>query len=263
MNVQRPSKVMNSHLLKMTMLSQRAVDYSIKSYEWMSLEFCKAVLNGEAEWGEVQRFIGDRGRTFRAAGRPIDFDSPFAGCTLRIFGALRVTYSAATQIAHNTMLILEGGRLAPSSVIRERGDHVNSLVRLYTVALFNKDAEHAASILRNAKVRDWFYPRIYPSQNDDCQGNGATVQLEFEIVRSLVQIAEQAFEIGEAIMQWLEGNDCRGCRSNAPDNSSASIMRGLTPVELAPSRIIFAMQLASSTFGSSANPDSLASYPIL
>jgi phosphate uptake regulator len=233
MNVQRPSKVMHSHLLKMTMLSQKAVDYSIKSYEWKSLEFCKAVLNAEAEWAEVQREIGDQGRTFRAAGRPIDFDSPFAGCALRIFGALRVTYAAATQIARHTMLMLESGRLAPSSEIREMGDHVNSLVRLYTVALFKKNAEHAATILQNAKVRDWFYPRIYPLQNDVCQGNGATVQLEFEIVRSLAQIAEQALEIGEAIMRWLEGNDCRGLPRKRSGQLKRIHIYDLTPVRLA------------------------------
>jgi hypothetical protein len=72
MNVQRPSEVMHSHLLKMTMLSQRAVDYSMKSYERKSLEFCKAVLDAEAKWAEVQREIGDQGRAFRAAGMPID-----------------------------------------------------------------------------------------------------------------------------------------------------------------------------------------------
>jgi hypothetical protein len=221
MNVQRPSNVMHSHLLKMTMLSQRAVDYSIKSYEWKSLEFCKAVLDAEAEWGEVQRGVGDLGRTFRAAGRPIDFESPFACCALRIFGALRVTYAAATKIVNDTMLMLEGGRLASSSEIREMGDHVNSLVRLYTVALFKKDVEHAATILQNAKVRDYFYPRIYPAQNDVCHGNVAAGQFEFEIARSLVEIAEQAFEIGDAIVGWLEAKDCR--RVNAPDNSSASM----------------------------------------
>ena len=263
MNIQRPSKVMHSHLLKMTMLSQRAVDYSIKSYEWESLEFCNAVLNAEAEWGEVQRFIGDRGRAFRAAGRPIDFDSPFACCALRIFGALRVTYAAATQIAHNTMLMLEGGRFAPSSGIREMGDHVNSLVRLYTVALFKKDVEHAATILQNAKVRDWLYSRSYPAQNDVCQGNGATFQFEFEIVRSLVQIAEQAFEIGEAIMRWLEGNDCRGLLRKRSGQLKRIHMHDLTPVGLASPRVVFVPRLAFSTFGSRVNPDLLASYPIL
>lgn len=227
---------MHSHLLKMTMLSQRAVDYSIKSYQWKSLEFSKAVLDAEAGWEEVQRGIGDRGRMFRAAGRPIDFDSPFACCALRIFGALRVTYAAATQIAHNAMLMLEGGRLAPSSEIREMGDHVNGLVRLYTVALFKKDVEHAATILQNAKVRDWFHSRIYPAQNDVCQGNGATVQLEFEIVRSLVQIEEQAFEIGEAIMRWLDRNDCRGLPRKRSGQLDRINMRDLTPVGLASPR---------------------------
>ena len=236
MNVQRPSKVMHAHLLKMTMLSQRAVDYSIKSYEWKSLEFCNAVLNAEAEWAEVQRGIGDRGRTFRAAGKTIDFDSPFACCSLRIFGALRVTYAAAKQIAHNTTLMLEGGRFAPSAEIRELANNVNGLVRLYTVALFKKDIRHAATILQNAGVRDWFNPRIYPAQNDVCQGNGAIVQLEIEIVRSLIQIAEQAFEIGEAIMRWLEGNHCLGLPRKRSGQLSHIHMRDLTPVGLASPR---------------------------
>jgi hypothetical protein len=236
MNVQRPSNVTHSHLLKMTMLSQRAVDYSIKSYEWKSLEFGKAVLHTEAEWGEVQRGIGDRGRRFRAAGRPIDFDSPFASCALRIFGALRVTYAAATQIAHNTLLMLEVGCVEPSSQIREMGDHVNSLVRLYTVALFRKEVKHAATILQNAKIRNCFHLRNYLAQNDVCEENDATIQLEFEIVRSLVEIAEQAFEIGEAIVRWLEDSDCCGQPSKRSLQLKRTHMDDLTPVRLASPR---------------------------
>jgi hypothetical protein len=207
MEIQETSKITRSHLLRMTMLSQRAVDYSIKSYEWKSLELCRMVHDVEAEWRQLQCGVGNRGRTLRATGTPVDSDSPFASCALRIFGALRVTYAAALQIAQQTMLILEGGRLAPSSEIRQLGRSVNGLVRLYTVALFRKEVQHAATILLRAKVRDWLDPWTYRAHNDASLGTTAIARLEHAIARSLVQIAEQAYEIGEAIILWLDSQD--------------------------------------------------------
>jgi hypothetical protein len=206
MEIQKTSKITRSHLLRMTMLSQRAVDYSIKSYEWKSLELCRMVHDGEEEWRQLQCGIGNRGRGVCVAGGSVGFVSPLSSCALRIFGALRVTYAAALQVAQHTMLILEGGRLAPSSEIRQLGRSVNGLVRLYTVALFRKEVQHAATILLLAKVRDWLDPWTYRAHNDASLGTTAIARLEHEIARSLVQIAEQAYEIGEAIL-WLDSQD--------------------------------------------------------
>src|ERR1700685_1613838 len=75
MEIQKTSRITRSHLLS------------------------RMVHEGEAEWRQLQCGIGNRGRALRATGTPVDSDSPFASCELRVFGALRVTYAAALQIA--------------------------------------------------------------------------------------------------------------------------------------------------------------------
>jgi hypothetical protein len=136
----------------MTMLSHRAVDYSIKAYEFGDPEFGRLARNSEHEWHKVQCLIGGRGRILMAAGTPIDSDSLIARSTLRIYGALRVTYAAATEIAHNSMLIAECGLPITCREIGLMGRFVNGLVRLYTVALFKMEIRHAKTILRRIKA---------------------------------------------------------------------------------------------------------------
>src|SRR5258707_7541276 len=109
MKIQRQSQVLRSHLLRMAMLSHRAVDYSIKAYELGIPEFSRLVRNSEHEWHKVRHMIGERSGVLQNAGIPIDSDSLSATTTLRIYSALRVTYTAATEIARNSVLIAEGG----------------------------------------------------------------------------------------------------------------------------------------------------------
>jgi phosphate uptake regulator len=210
MEIQKHSKVLCSHLLKMAMQSQRAVDYSVKAYELSSPELCRIVHNSEREWHQLQSRIGDRGRTLVASGRHVDSDSLFACCALRVYSALRVTYTAATEIAQNTMFVLEDGEITESPETREMGRFANSLVRLCTVALFNKEIKHARTVLQSNNGRHSFDLSAYQAHNNLTQRTGEKSRFELAIAMSLGQIAEQACEIAEAIATWLEGNDCLG-----------------------------------------------------
>jgi hypothetical protein len=92
--------------------------------------------------------IGDRGRLLRAEGRLVDTESTAASCALRVYSALQVTYFAATEIAQNTLPLLASGRKTKSPSKMETANFVNGLVRLYTVALFKEETQHARMILR-------------------------------------------------------------------------------------------------------------------
>lgn len=208
MEIQKHSKVLCSHLLKMTTMSQRAVDYSIKAYELSSPELCRIVRNSEQEWQQLQRRIGNRGRTLVAAGRSVDSDSLFACCALRVYSALHIMYAAATEIAHNTQFVLEDGEITQSPETREMGRFVNSLVRLCTVALFNKEIEHAKTVLESNDGRHSFDLSAYQTHINLTQRKGKRARFEFAIAMSLGQIADQACEIAEAITTWLEDSDC-------------------------------------------------------
>jgi hypothetical protein len=197
--------VSRSHLLRMTRLAQRAVDYSIKAYELGSYELCHMVRNTEEELRKLQLSIGDRGRLLRAEGRPVDTTSTAASCTLRVYSGLQVTYSAAAEIAQNTAFLIESGRKTqpPSKMVT--ANFVNGLVRLYTVALFSEEIQHARMILQINEGH-----RRFDLGEELIYRNDASARFELAITHCLAQIAEQAREIADTITQRLNGKDCAG-----------------------------------------------------
>ena len=210
MEITSHNKVSRSHLLRMMMLSQRAVDYSIKAYELNSPELCRHVCNSEKEWRSFQRSIGNRSRSSLNAGMRADSEPLCACCGSRINSALAGIYTSATEIARSTMLILEGGLLTESSEIREMGYFVNSLVRLCTVASFKKEVQHACTVLQEGPGRQWFNLALRDPHELRTQWTGPQTGFELTIIKSLGEIANRAYEIAEAITLWLAGEECVG-----------------------------------------------------
>jgi len=202
------SPLSRSHLLRMTRLAQRAVDYSIKAYELGSYEICYIVRNTEDELCKLQLNIGDRGRLLRAEGRPVDTESTAASCALRVYSALQITCFAATEIAQNTLLLLESGRKTKSPSKMETANFVNGLVRLYTVALFKEETQHARLILQASEGHRRFGLPLDLWEDELIYRDGANARFELAITHCLAQIAEQAHEIADTIMLWLDGKDC-------------------------------------------------------
>ncbi len=202
------SLVSRSHLLRMTRLAQRAVDYSIKAYELGSYELCHIVRNTEEELRKLQLNIGDRGRLLRADGRPVDTESTAASCALRLYSSLQVTYFAAAEIAQNTLLLLESGRKTQPTSRMATANFVNRLVRLYTVALFDEEIQHARMILQVNETHPRFDLLLNRRVEELTYRNDIDAGFELVITHCLAQIVEQAHEIADTIMQWLDGKDC-------------------------------------------------------
>jgi hypothetical protein len=197
------SLVSRSHLLRMTRLAQRAVDDSIKAYELGSFELCHIARNTEDELRKLQLKIGDRGRLLRAEGRPVDTESTAASCALRVYSALQVTYFAAAEIVQNTLLLLASGRRTQSPSNRVTTHFVNGLVRLYTVALFDEDPQHARMILQINECRRRYDLQLSLRNEELNDRNDARARFELAITHCLAQIAEQAHEIANTIVQWF------------------------------------------------------------
>jgi hypothetical protein len=197
------SVVSRSHLLRMTRLAQRAVDDSIKAYELGSFEFCHTARNTEDELRKLQLKIGDRGRLLRAEGRRVDTESTAASCALRVYSALQVTYVAAAEIAQNTLLLLASGRKTHSLSKRVTMNFVNGLVRLYTVALFDEDPQHARTILEVDEGPRRFDMQLSLREEGLNDRNDVSARSELAITHCLAQIVEQANEIANTIVQWF------------------------------------------------------------
>jgi hypothetical protein len=201
-------QILRSHVLRMVMLSHRALDYSIKAFEFGEPEFGRLVYDSQREWREVQGLISECGRVLVAAGSLVDLESQFARSTLQIYSSLRVTYAAATEIAQNSMLMREGGRSLRSRELRPMGRFVNGLAALYTVALFKMERRHAMTILNYGYRWRWFDMALGLVRERLVHQTGSQARYELAIACSLGQIAHQACEIAEAFKSCLDGEGC-------------------------------------------------------
>ena len=207
METKRKTPMLRAHLFKMMMLTQRAVDYSIKAYELRDPEFWRLIHKSDRQWCAVQRIIGNRGRRLLAAGLAVDTDSLTACCTVRIYSALRTCYAAATEIAHNSLMLAEGGQADNSEPIKRMGHRVNALVRQCTVALFTGKSHLAEAILRDDQRRLGFERTLDGAEKKLLLRTGGPSRIELSIARSLGQIADQAYEIAEALSLWMHEKD--------------------------------------------------------
>jgi len=208
MKIQKRHESLRSQLLKMSRLSQQAVDYSIKGYELGRPEFSREVLSKEQEFRDLRLSIVDRGRMVLPKGMPISADSRFVCSALRICQALHCSYSATYAIALETIHGHEPTRRVESSIVLDLGKFVNSLVRLSTVALFNEDLQYARIALRNAQGRLWLNLSLRQAQRELSSRSKPQANFELAIVENLSQIAERSYEVAHETAMWLEGADC-------------------------------------------------------
>jgi phosphate uptake regulator len=216
MNTPKYTQALRLHLLDMSKLSLRAVDYAIKDYKLGSPEFCRYVCHDDRQVGELRHKITDLCRKLLVEEldaepdvftRELDLDSEgrFPLSALRICGALYATCTAAIEIAQNVMFLLEEASVPTYAALKKLCDLVNRLMCLCIVALFKKEIHHAEKVLQNREVARLLEQAFY-NLRDDMNGQIAVpTDLELAITKSLGQIARQAHEIADAIVFWLDG----------------------------------------------------------
>lgn len=204
----KQSILLRSHMVRMTLLSQRAVDYSIKAYALNCSELCEQVNSVKREVCKLELCIGDRCRSLLAAEEPIDSDSLLACCSLRIYSALRVMVTAAIEIAQNTQVIAARSRETEFPQTLETGDFVNGLVRLCSVALFEQEMSLAKTILQVEGGRRRFDLELHRARLDLLRRSDTNCRCEMAIVNCIGHIAEQSYEVAEELILCLEGSGC-------------------------------------------------------
>jgi len=217
METQKQIQLLRHHLFDMSRLAHRAVDYAIKGYRLGSPEFCRFVRRGDRQLAELRRRITDLcqklmmkegavGPESLTNANVTDPDVRFAISALRICDALHATCTAAAEIAHHTMILLEESCRPASDALEKLSRLANRLMCLSIVALFKKQNHHAQTILRNRDT----VAQLSGRASDDLRSNidgrtGIPVALQLAITNSLTQIAGQAHAIAETIIFWLEG----------------------------------------------------------
>src|SRR5215469_4161270 len=151
MNSQRHVQTLRVQLLAMSRLSQRALDYAVKGYELRNVDFAGQV--GIANNGLEEHYRRIKELCHEAVNDGIANASDFrlAFAALSIAAALHVTYSVAEEIAQSTILLLEGSGIEKSMQLKNLGRSVNASMRLCVLALFERNASHALTVLRKEK----------------------------------------------------------------------------------------------------------------
>ncbi len=216
METQSQIQVLRLHLLDMTKLTYKAVDYAIEGYRLGSPEFCRHAWKGDGNLSDLRKKITDlcqklikqnQELTSKALLHPrtIDSQARFPLSALRICTALHAACTAAEELAHQTMLRLEGVRISSSEAVEKACHLVNRLMCLCIVALFKNESHYAESVLQNNNLNRFFEQVSHDLQSDIYEQRATPAGIEQSITRSLKQIASQTHEMAEAIVFWLEG----------------------------------------------------------
>jgi Na+/phosphate symporter len=214
MNSQQHIPILRVQLLAMSRLTQRALDYAIKGYELRNLDFAREVAAASSELEEHHRRIKDLSRELMngSIGKPSD--SRFALAAASINTALHITYTAAAEIAQDSMRLLESSGIHGCAALESMGQLVNGSMRLCIVALFEKNAAHAKTVLRRqeaVRLRELTSIALHPHID---RWAGAQGDFERSVIRNLGEVAKQAHEMADAILFWLEGKSCVAVQAN-------------------------------------------------
>ena len=216
MTLQSQLKLLRLHLLDMSKLSHRALDYAIKGYRLGSPEFSRYVRRGAPQFVELRCGITSLCEKLLMQDSVVDSESPSHGLAvhpdmrfplvaLRICDALDAVCTATAEIAHHTMLLLENGCLPGSEALEEICFLVNRLMSLSILALFKKEPRYAETVVYNRDITTLFERALTNLRLDIKRQAAIPAALELAITNSLRQIARQTQEIAAAVLFWIEG----------------------------------------------------------
>ncbi len=204
MNFQDRVQLLRVQLLCMARLSQRALDYSIKGFEFGNSDFCRQARSAEHRIGEYRRQIKYLSRQITLEGEPGHPGFRFGLAALRIDNALYRTYSTSAQMAVDTLLFLKCSPFKECAELNRFGRLVNSLVRLCTIALFEKEPCYAEIVMQSQEL--WRRCELIFDQPASIIDEQVvtTQRYVLTMAQSLGLIAKQAHEMADAILFWLK-----------------------------------------------------------
>lgn len=199
-------QLLRVHLLAMARLSQRALDYSEKGYTLRNSDFSRHIHLSAPEIEQHHQRAKELYREFTESGMTNSLETRFAFAAVSIGNALHAMHSAAVGIAQDTLRLLESSGIQGCPALEAMSRHVNAASRVCVVALFEENAAHARTVLRQTercRFRELNSIALHPHI-----GRWAGAQGDFErsVIRSLGDVAKQTHEMADAILFWLEGH---------------------------------------------------------
>ena len=216
METQKQIQLLRHHLLDMSKLAHRAVDYAIKGYRLGSPEFCRFVRRGDRQLVELRRRITSLCQNLQTK-KGVDLELPvyekitdpdvrFTLSAMRISESLYSIFTAASEIAHHTMLLLEETLQPVCESLERLAFLANRLTCLAIVGLFKQEHQHAETVINNRDTTARLVKEVEHHLNHSGDRYKAIpAALLLGIANSLNQIARQSQEMAEIILFCLQG----------------------------------------------------------
>lgn len=204
MDIHEYTQTLRLQLLDMARVSQRGIDYSIKAYRLGSPEFCANVRSSTYEVNILHREISELTRDLLLMEIPDESELRFVLSSERMCNALQAMHSQAVEVAMSSMRLMENGGNRGCRDLITMGDVVNSLVRLCVVALFEESIEPAETVLRSDGIERLFATAFFDWYRTIDPRERTQASYELAVTKYLSRIAQQAHEIADAIVFWLE-----------------------------------------------------------
>jgi hypothetical protein len=119
-----------------------------------------------------------------------------------------VIFVAATAIAQSTSVLACQDRATIFLRTIEAGDLINRLIRLCSIAFFEKQKTVAESVFRIEGGRKGVELALCRARVDLLRRVDTNCRSEIAIVNCLGQIAEQVYEVAESTIAWLGSKEC-------------------------------------------------------
>lgn len=202
MDARQHIQALRLHLLEMSRVTQRTIDYSTKADRLGPSSLCLYFRDARRELDDCHREIARLSKQLLAMEQISMSDRIFIRSTERIANCLREASSKARGIFRSKMLLRRESVSLEGAKFIQMGDAVNGLVRLCVVALFNKEVRHAKAVLDSHR-REWSELAGHPSGSE----TGMESVITQDIAQDLDEIANQIHEMARAIVFWLEFSD--------------------------------------------------------
>lgn len=204
MSIYQYNQTLRLHLLDIARETQRGVDYATKAYKLGNTEFCTIVRECSYDVDVLHREITELVRDLLAMELPGESNLRYILASERIANAMQVVHGQAVEIASNSMRLVENGGGLGCAQLATMGDLVNSLVRLSVIALFKEDVAHAEQVRRSMEVGRLFGSTFYDWYRTIDHSARAQAEFERAITKHLGHIAQQTYEVADAIVFWLD-----------------------------------------------------------
>lgn len=189
-------------------ISQRSVDYATKAYASGRVQFAHHASRERRELNRlIQKVFVDTSESQnpeRLGKMRLPHNEVVRSISLALLGTCQHAYEVASHAAELTKF----GVLHRSHDLLRMGERVNGLMRLCIVALVNKDAEHAETVLR--RIADWRYGCMKkvkrPNSSDSLlvEGHFQERLIEVSFLRMIDNLRTIALAVS-SYCHWLKG----------------------------------------------------------